>query len=303
MASIRGQNLRSIVLGVLGVTLLAASGMLGSCGQRATSPPFSRLVVGLVSDAADPQSLEKYQRFQTYLAEQLQTQVELEPVFNELRAVEQIRNGQWSLVFASPGLAAIAIDEAQYVPLFALTDMPNQRSLLLVQDESPYASLKDLTNQPVALGEPGSALAYYLPLYDLYGLTLERIRFAPTPKIVLEWLQEGSVAAGAIAEVDFQTYRREFSDPPLRVLNRSRVIPPGAVLLGPSIERNQQRQLTAAMQAAPAAIASDAGYVTNAPAPDFSQLIQLVKKVRPLESQLQTSPVVLILEDGSPATD
>lgn len=270
---------------------------LGGCNDpSATSGGPSRLVVGLVSYDTGAASVEAYAPLQTYLGETLKAQVELEPVFNEIRAVEQIQSQAWDLAFAPAGLAAIAIDEAQYVPLFPLQGSPQQRSVLVVSADSSAASLSDLVNEVIALGEPGSATGYYLPLYDLYGLTFSEIRFAPTPKTVLEWVAAGEVAAGAIAEEEFQQYRQAFPTGTLRVLHESRAISNGAVLLSPAIERNQQRLIEEAMQAAPASVASDARYITNAGAPTFDSLIQLVDKVRPLEAKVREQPAVLIRE-------
>jgi phosphonate transport system substrate-binding protein len=257
--------------------------------------------VGLVSYDAGAASVEKYDPFRRYLEEALTTTVELEPVFNEIRAVEQIQAQAWDLVFAPAGLAAIAMNDAQYVPLFPLQGNPRQRSVLVVKASAAATELPDLANQTIALGEAGSATGYYLPLYDLYGLTLQAIQFAPTPRAVLELVANDDVIAGALAEEDFQQYRNEFSDISFRVLHESRVITPGAVLLSPTIERNQQRLIEDAMKAAPANIASDAGYVSNAPIPDFTQLIQLVEKVRPLEARIREQPAVLTLEDATEA--
>ena len=72
-----------------------------------------------------------------------------------------------------------------------------QRSLIVVRNDSSIQKVSDLANKTIALGEPGSASGYYLPLYDLYGLTLAQIRSAPTPKTVLEWLGDGSISKSA----------------------------------------------------------------------------------------------------------
>lgn len=281
------------LLGLLAGLLLNLAGCGGS--DPAPSAP-SRLTIGLVSYDAGNRAVDQYEAFRQYMAEQLQAVVELEPAFNELRAVEQVQSRTWSLVFAPPGLAAIAISEGQYVPLFPLQGTPNQRSVIVVKSDSPFETVADLSNQVIALGEPGSATGYYLPLYDLFGLTLEEIRFAPTPKAVLEWTASQEIAAGALSEQDFQQYRGEFPDTRFRILHQSRVIPPGAVLLSPLVERNQQRLIEQAMAAAPSSIAADAGYVPNADLPTFNQLIELVSKVRPLEPSLQQKPAVLTLE-------
>ena len=274
---------------------------LGSC-DRSPPPTRTRLTVGLVSYDTTAASVETYAPFRQYLETALAATVEVEPVFNEIRAVEQIQAQAWEVVFAPAGLAAIAIDEAQYVPLFPLQGTPNQRAVIVVPAESEAQTLSDLANTTIALGEPGSATGYYLPLYDLYGLTLQAIRFAPTPKTVLEWLAQGEVAAGALAEEDFQQYRGEFGAGAFRVLHESRLINSGAVLLSPRVERNLQRLLEDAMKAAPANLAYDAGYIPNATVPDFSQLIQLVEKVRPLEERVREQPATLTLEPLPPAT-
>ncbi|MBD2111400.1 MULTISPECIES: phosphate/phosphite/phosphonate ABC transporter substrate-binding protein [Cyanophyceae] len=282
---------KSCLVGLMAVVLLQASG----CGPAKVSDQPLRLTIGLVSYDDGASSLEKYQRFQTYLAEQLKAIVELEPVFNEIRAVEQIRAANWSLMFAPSGLAAIAMAEANYLPIFPMLGAPNQKSVLVVRNDSSFQALGDLANQTLALGEAGSATGYYLPLYDLYGLTLKAIEFASTPATALEWIANGRVAAGAMSEDAFQQYRSAFEGNTFRILHASRAIPPGAVLIGPNVDRNQQQYLEQAMQNAPSNLTADAGYVPNVPPPDLSQLIALVNKVRPLESRVKEQPAVLTL--------
>lgn len=286
------------IYGWIGLGLALWLNLVGCQGQPTATGGPNRLVVGLVSYDQGAASVEAYTPFKQYLEAAIAARVELEPVFNEIRAVEQIQSQAWDLAFAPAGLAAIAIAEAQYVPLFPLQGSPNQRSVLVVPADSAAASLPDLANEVIALGEPGSATGYYLPLYDLYGLTFAEIRFAPTPKTVLEWIANGEVAAGAMAEEAFQQHRNEFADTEFRVLHESRAVNNGAVLLSPAIERNQQRLIEEAMQAAPANIASDAQYIANAPAPTFDQLLQLVEKVRPLEQRVKEQPAVLTIETG-----
>lgn len=278
---------------------VAGAGLAVGCSRR-TSEPIGKLVVGVVSYDAGARTVDQYEEFKQYLAQQTRAIVELEPVFNELQALEQVRRRAWSIVFASPGLAAIAIGQEQYIPIFSMQGVNNFRSLIVVLDESPIDSLGGLANEVIALGEPGSAAGYYLPLYDLYGLTLRQVRFAPTPKTMLEWISDGSIVAGAIAEDQFQLYRRDFPGVNFRVLHTSRPVPPGLVLLGPTIDRNQQQQIEVALRQAPPTIVADAGYVPNVPLPAYDQFIQLIDKVRPLEDQVRQQPAVLVQPD-SPA--
>ena len=265
--------------------------LLFGCSQDKPLP-LRRLTVGVVSYDTGFR-VDKYERFKDYLAEQTHTVVELEPAFNELKAVEQVHDKAWSIVFAPPGLAAIAIGKEQYIPIFPMQGVNNLRSVMVVREDSPIQKVKDLANKVVALGEPGSAAGYYLPLYDLYGLTLAEVRFAPTPTTVLTWLSQGTVAAGALSEEEFQQHRYEFGRVKFRVLHISRSIPPGVVLLGPTVERNQQEQVKTAMSNALASVAADAGYIPNAQLPDYKDFVPFVEKVRPIEAQVRKKPAVL----------
>jgi phosphonate transport system substrate-binding protein len=271
--------------------LLLALG-LSSCSQN-NSDPVERWVVGIVSYDTGAQSLDQYEGFKEYLGRQTHKIIELEPALNELQAVQQINRKTWSIVFAPPGLAAIAIGKNQYTPLFPLQGLNNQRSVLLVPDTSPLQTISDLANKVVALGQPGSATGYYLPLYDLYGLTLKEIRFSPTPKTILEWLSQGTVDAGSVSEQEFQQYRNQFGTTKFRVLHTSRRVPVGVVLVSPTVDLHNQEQIKKVMSQATASIVNDAGYIIDAQVPDYTQFVKLVEKVRPLEEQVKKKPAVL----------
>lgn len=283
------------------ISIIFLSSIVGiGCNSEPEPTSLHELTIGVVSYDEGNRSLERYERFQSYLAEQTKAIVEIEPAYNELQAIEQIHRKKWEIVFAPPGLAAIAIDQDLYLPLFTLAEVDNERrSLLVVREDSPIQTLLDLNNKIVALGEPGSAAGYYLPVYDLYGLTLAETRFAPTPKTALQWLADGEVDASALSVEDFDRYKDEFSSTNYRVLHTSRWIPPGLVLLGPTVERNLQEQIEQAMRNAPADITADTGYVPTASLPNYNLFTELVNKVLPLREQVQQKPAVLLYEDSN----
>ncbi|MBW4634373.1 MAG: phosphate/phosphite/phosphonate ABC transporter substrate-binding protein [Iphinoe sp. HA4291-MV1] len=278
------------------IHFLILIGLVGTgCNNKQENINSKKLTVGVVSYGERAVSIEKYERFKDYIARQTQSIVELEPAYNELQALEQIQRKNWEIVFAPPGLAAIAISKELYVPLFSMEGtLGRQRSLLIVRDDKPIKTITDLANKTVALEAAGSAAGYYVPLYDLYGLTLAQIRPAPTPKTVLQWLSEGSVDAGALSQTDFELIAREFSTTKFRILHTSRSIPPAVVLLAPTVERNQQQQIQKAMNQAPGDITADAGYVPGAKVPSYEQFIKIVDKVKPLEAQVNKTPAVLL---------
>jgi phosphonate transport system substrate-binding protein len=254
--------------------------LLTACGVKSISNQGEELTIGLVSFDQGEEAINRYTKFNNYLGEKTGAIVRLEPTFNETQAIERIRSREWSLVFARPGLAAIAIAQNQYLPLFPLRGINNLRSILVVRQGNPIRNLKELQGQTVALGKPGSATGYYFPIYNLYGLTLSEIIFAPTPKTVLELVAQGKATAGALSMEEFNSYSPQFSQTPLRVLYTDpHYVPPGAVLVGPNIERNRQEQIQQFMSNAPSVLVEEAGYVPNGPLPSYEYMIAVVQRV------------------------
>jgi phosphonate transport system substrate-binding protein len=274
---------------------LGINSFIFGCAQQ-SEPSLEKLTIGLVTYDQGVNSTEEYQNFQTYLETQTRAYIELEPAFNELTAVEQVKRQTWSLVFAPPGLAAIAIQDGKYLPIFPMQGrqgLINIRSVIVVRQDSPIQNLSQLSNKIVALGKPGSATGYYLPLYDLYGLTLSELRFAPMPKTGLEWLDKQEVDAAALSENEFQQYQKDYPTK-FRVIHSTRFIPPGVVVLSSTLDSKQQQKIIEAMKQATPNLARDAGYIPNAIAPNYEQFIELVNKVKPLENKLRQKPAVLV---------
>ncbi|GAC1495996.1 MAG: PhnD/SsuA/transferrin family substrate-binding protein [Chamaesiphon sp.] len=266
---------------------------LASCVPQ-THPPRGKLTIGLVSYGEGIRSVDQLAPFGNYLAAQIKILIELEPVYNEIRALEQIERKSWSLVFAPAGLAAIAIAKEHYLPLFPMQGINNSRSVIVVLNDSPLQKLADLTGKVFALGELGSATGYYLPIYNLYGMTLAEVRFAPTPRTVLEWIEKKEVTAGALSKAEFDQYRPEFSQGKFRVLYTDpHSIPSGAVIVGPTVERNQQEQIRMAMRAASPTIVQAAGYIPTGSIPDYKYLIQVIERVKPIAGQIHQKPAHL----------
>ena len=267
-----------------------------ACNNQSTIN-LEKLTIGVVSYGEGRVSIAEYERLQQYLARKTQSIVELEPAYNELQALEQVQRKNWSIVFAPPGLAAIAIDKELYSPMFPLEKASNlERSVIVVRADSHINSLGNLSNQTIALGKKGSAAGYYLPLYDLYGLTLAQVRFAATPRQILQLISEGEVASGALAEYEYERYQRDFPGTKFKILHKSRWIPAGVVLISPQVEYQRQEQIKTVMLEAPADIIADAGYVPSFEVPDYQEFIKLVNKVKPLEAQVLQTPATLVIQ-------
>ncbi|MEH2358420.1 phosphate/phosphite/phosphonate ABC transporter substrate-binding protein [Nostoc sp.] len=276
---------RLFLFNLLGLTFAAC---------QSTKEFEGTLTIGVINYGGGEQIINQYAKFNSYLGEKTNAYIQLEPAFNENRAVERLEARAWSLVFAPPGLAAIAIAHYQYVPLFPLIGISNLRSIFVVRKDNPISDLKQLEGKIVALGQLGSATGYYFPLYNLYGTTLAQILFAPTPKAALELVAEGKAIACAVSEAELSLYGSQLDRTEFRILFKDpHYVPLGVVLIGPSVERNRQEFIRKVMSDWPSGLAQEVGYVPNGQVPDYKYMISLVDRVSSISSKLQKKPVRL----------
>ncbi|MEA5595615.1 phosphate/phosphite/phosphonate ABC transporter substrate-binding protein [Rivularia sp. UHCC 0363] len=255
--------------------------------------PQSGLVIGVISYGQGQQTVERLSSFRKYLSEQLKTIVQIEPAFNERIAIEQIKRHYWSLVFATPGLAAIAIANYQYSTLFPLQIGTSSRSIIVVNQNSPLKKLSDLQGKNIALGQEGDATGYYLPLYNLYGLTLASILFAPTSKESLEWVSQGKVDAAAMSLEEFNFYKSKLNSVFRVLFNDSHTVPSGAVLVSPKLEQNRVNIIANYIKKAPPTVIQQAKYLPSESPPDYQYMIEVVKRVTSITQNLNSKPVRL----------
>jgi phosphonate transport system substrate-binding protein len=258
------------------LTLLFLS---GCTARRAISK--EQLTIGTLSYGSGNQTITQYDGMKQYLSEKLQSIVQIEPTFNENKALERIKAQAWSLVLAPPGLAAIAMSQYQYTSLIPLDGISNLRSILVVKKDSPYQDLRSLTGQRLAIGQPGSATGYYFPIYNLYGLTLAELIVAPTPAAVLEAVAQGQADVGAMSLQEFNTHKSAISSTIFRILfaDQHRV-PAGAILVSSNVDAKLKDSIHQILKNAPSAIAQEAGFIPSGTVPDYKYMISVVNRVR-----------------------
>lgn len=263
---------------------------LGAC-DRPEETSIRRLSIGVVSYGKNDQSIQQYAEFQNYLGTQHNSLIELEPTYNEVRALNQISNKKWDLVFAPPGLAAIAIAQYNYEPLVPLEGMDKTRSIIVVNQDSSAQNLQDLAGETIALGQKGSATGYYLPIYNLYGLNFKEVVYAPTPTDVLQLMAAEKVTVGALSLAEYNLLKRDYPPNQFKIVYLDQhKVPSGAILISDRLERNQQEQITKVLKETPSFIASAVGYLPNEPLPNYGYLTKVIKRVQEV---LEESPMVL----------
>ncbi|MBW4507205.1 MAG: phosphate/phosphite/phosphonate ABC transporter substrate-binding protein [Scytonematopsis contorta HA4267-MV1] len=267
---------------------------IAACQSNKKSIPELELIIGTVTYGEEQETLNQLSRLRDYLGKKTGSLIQIEPVFNENIAIECIKRGSWSLVFATPGLAAIAISDYKYVPILPLGIEINSRSVLIVRKDSSLQKIKDLQGQVVALGLPGSAAGYYVPLYNLYGLTLAEIIFAPRPKAVLEMVAEKKVAAGAVSLEQFNVHRSTLNNTEFRILfTDPQILPPGSVLIRADIDSKRRESIINSMKDAPLSLIQDLNYVPNGEIPNYKYMISVVKRVIPIAKNINSKPAQL----------
>lgn len=248
--------------------------------NRSAETVIRKYSIGIVSYGSES-SVKQYADFEKYLATQLNSIIEIEPVYNEIKALEQISGKKWDLVFAPPGLAAIAISRYNYQPIVPLEATDETRSVIVARSNSTFKERRDLGGQTIALGQKGSATGYYLPLYNLYGLKFAQIFYAATPEEVLQLIDENKVAVGALSVAEYNLYRRNFDPNRFKVIYvDEHPVPSGAILISDRVEFNQQDKIAIALSQTPSFIAASAGFLPNEPLPSYQYLIKVIKRVQ-----------------------
>jgi phosphonate transport system substrate-binding protein len=282
--------------------LFLAGLFLSSCGldrlyhrESKSKIGMEQFTIGTLWSGSGTETIEKYDTIKQYLAEKLQSLVQVEPAFNESKALERIQARAWSLVFAPPGLAAIAISQYQYTPLIPLEGINNLRSILVVKKDSKYQDIRSLTGKKLALGQPGSATGYYFPLYNLYGLTLAETIVSSTPKAILEAVARGTADAGALSLQEFNTYKQEIERAEFRILFADpHQVPTGSILVSSTIEVKLQESIRYILQNTPSSIAQSAGFIPNGKVPSYKYTISVIDRVRSIFPADRAQTAVLL---------
>ncbi len=277
---------------LLGLVIIVL--MLTGC-NRVKEDVLKKLIVGVVSYGASARShMENYSELEDYLGNQLNSIIELEPAYNEIKALDQIAKQKWDLVFAPPGLAVNAIYHHRYEPIIPLEGVEKLRSVIVVNADSRFQTKAELAGETIALGQKGSATGYYVPIYNLYGLSFAEVHFAPTPKTSLEWLDSQEVAASALSLQEFRQHRTNYKHERFRIIDiDSRTIPPGAILIADKIEPEFKEQIKSTLSQTPSYIAASAGFLPNEQLPRYEYLADVIERVLQISERIKEKPARL----------
>ncbi|MGB5133786.1 MAG: PhnD/SsuA/transferrin family substrate-binding protein [Prochlorococcaceae cyanobacterium] len=215
----------------------------------------------------------------TLLMQASQCEVQLEPLSSTERARSKLAARGWDAAFLPPGLSAFALSQtAGYSPLRILGGRQTARSSILVLDSSRFRSLADLQGSSVGLLPRGSLTGFYLPLYNMHGLTLSRVSFGLNYADLLNKLEKGEVAAIAWDE--------SLPPPSLavrRLMVDSHAIPLGALVLSGGLTESDYVPFLKALDASSGQMPPAIGYAAGI-LPDQKEVQPLKAIVESVES-------------------
>ncbi|WP_099239788.1 phosphate/phosphite/phosphonate ABC transporter substrate-binding protein [Synechococcus sp. BDU 130192] len=212
------------------------------------------------------------------------------------KAKENIEEKTWDIAFTASPVLSIYAKQKQYS--FAAEMFPGQaayESGLFVRTDSPIQSINDITAEhTIALGEFGtSASSFYMPVYDLYGRTLN-LDLGNRGAKIKEKVETGVVDIGAA----FAGYAE---DPNLRLIAQSRAIPSSGVYLSPNLSSNDQKIIQKVMLSASENIRSqDKSNYGAGQEVDYSSFQKIVERIDELIvcSDFTKNPVNLFCPQG-----
>ena len=184
---------------LIGLTLALSACADGPSDQQALCGEGGRLRVGLVGSeegrrgSAGVILAEREQfKLRELLTASSRCDVLLEPVLSSEQARLRLRNREWDLAFLPPGLTAVALEqEGQFSLVRQLGRRQNSKSQLIVRADSRFKTRADLRGARLGLLPRGSLTGFYLPLFNLYGLTLSQVGYELTYQDLMLGLQNG----------------------------------------------------------------------------------------------------------------
>jgi phosphonate transport system substrate-binding protein len=267
---------------VLTVVITVMSGCtLGPAARRPLCGPSGTLRVG-VMDSAEGQgsaasaglSPQESEGLRNLLIQASGCDVEVEPLASPERARTKLAARQWDAAFLPPGLTAFSLrPELGYVALRTLGQRQTSRSAMLVLDGSRLRQLSDLNGAHVGLLPRGSLGGFYIPLYNMHGLSLGRVSYALNYPSLLAMLQRG--------EVDVIAWDEALPDPGSgvrRLQVDGHAIPLGALVLSGDLAGADYIPFLKTLDDAAAQMPGSLGYAAS---------------VLPLQQELQTLKAIV----------
>ena len=209
------------------------------------------LTVGEVPAHSIVEMLQRRQKFQAYLGEKLDLEVQFRFAASYEQIIDGLKNNRFDLAVLGPLAYVQAAEKTDYTPLVRPVRFgsPSYRAMIFTHAESGITSVSQLRDRTIAFVDPDSASGYLFPrshMISEYNLDPEtdmsRVSYVGGHDRVAEVVLDGQFAAGATyddARMEiFET--TEEADDNLPVLTRTAPIPSEPLVISPRIRNDEE---------------------------------------------------------------
>jgi ABC-type phosphate/phosphonate transport system substrate-binding protein len=228
----------------------------------------SSLAVAILTDAKDYKPLAEY--LHSYFDGKVQVSIYGDSSISYTDVRNKIIRKEVDVAFTLSPMLSVAAKENGYI--FVARMFPDKsnyyQAALFVSANSKIESIADLqSTNTIALGAFNSASSFYMPVYDLFGKSLQ-VTKGHRGREIKELVRNGKadVGAGALDAVK--------SDPNFKVIHISRPIPGSNVYLSPNLSEPDREKIIKALLNAPADIQKQANY-GGGEEPDYTSFTQI----------------------------
>lgn len=230
------------------------------------------LKVGVLTNPTKYQTLVDY--FKKQFGNNILIAIDGDENISYQEAKKRIATKQWDIAFTLSPMITVAAKDNGYT--FAARMFPNNsayyQSVLFVRSDSSIKSIEDFkSSTKIALGDFNSASSFYMPVYDLYGKTLN-INMGLRGHIIREMVKNRKVDIGA--GVYGATVK---NDPDIRIIHQSRDIPGAGVYLSPNLSKSDQEIIATTLLNAPIDIQKNANF-GQGKEPDYSFFQEITRR-------------------------
>ena len=205
--------------------------------------------------------------------------------------IAKIRNHEWDIAFTySPVIGLVAEDHGYRFVADMFPGSTAYQASFFVKADSSIEFDKLSSNYTIALGDFFSASKFYMPVYDLYGSSLNVVANVNS-KDIFKLVEAGQADLGV-------GVLGEEVPPEFKVIKKTRDLPGSGVYLSPDLSQNDLRSLEKLLLEAPEDIKKESNYDKGDP-PDFQYFRGIVDRVRAVSacSNFEKSPVAFTCGD------
>jgi phosphate/phosphite/phosphonate ABC transporter binding protein len=170
----------------------------------------------------------------------------------ERREIDVARLGPYAFVLAQTRFGARAL--ANTIDIVASSDSPTvpYRSVIVARADSDIKSLVDVKGQKFGFVDRNSTTGYLVATFLLQQAGLDPVHdiqpaFLLSHSAVIEAVERGEVAAGAVMQSQYVHYNEQKDKPPLTLLSSSALLSRGPIAIRPNLPAQLERKLLSAL--------------------------------------------------------